>query len=109
MERTNEREKSFRFGDWGPKYIFRGPQIEWGLLILKEGTELGKHLHNTVEETFYFLEGQGKIIINDTEYNYAQGDAFRIEPKESHNIIPSKLTKAIFIKAPFNPEDKVKL
>ncbi len=109
MEYTNEKEKDFRFGDWGPKYIFRGPKIEWGILILKESTELGKHLHNTVEETFYFLEGEGKIIINEIEHKYSQGDAFRIEPNESHNIIPSKFTKAIFIKAPFNPEDKVKL
>lgn len=40
MERVNESEKEFRFGDAGPKYLFRGPRIEWGILVLKPGGSL---------------------------------------------------------------------
>ena len=54
MERVNEKEKEFRFGDSGPKYLFRGPKHEWGIVVLKPGQTLGAHYHNEVEETFTF-------------------------------------------------------
>lgn len=109
MERVKETEKEFRKGDSGPKYLFRGPNLDWGVLVLKEGESLGRHYHNRVEETFYFLEGNPQIIINGEEYRVSSGEAFRIEPGEKHDIIndtPVRV-KAIFIKYPYLPEDKV--
>lgn len=109
MERVNEAEIGFRFGDKGPKYLFRGPRIEWGIILLKPNDTLGAHLHNEVEETFYFIEGEPQMIINDLSHRVKSGDAFRIEPKEKHDIIndTSLPVRLIFIKAPYNPEDKV--
>ena len=109
MEKVNEKDKQFRSGDWGPKYLIRGPLMEWGILVLKANRSLGAHLHNETEETFYFLEGHPKIIVDDAEYRVEAGDAFRIEPKEKHDIINDTdiLIKAIFMKCPYNPEDKV--
>jgi mannose-6-phosphate isomerase-like protein (cupin superfamily) len=109
MERINEREREFRFKDSGPKYIFRGPRIEWGIMIIKPGESLGAHYHNEVEETFYFIEGNPKIIVNKESYRVEVGDAFRLEPGEVHDIINDQTTpmKAFFIKTPYNPEDKV--
>ncbi|MDI6781624.1 MAG: hypothetical protein QME49_05945 [bacterium] len=43
MERVNENEKEYRNGDAGPKYLFRGPRMEWGVLAIKPGETLGKH------------------------------------------------------------------
>ena len=109
MERVNENEKEFRFKDSGPKYLFRGPKHEWGIIVFHPGQELGPHYHDEVEETFYFLEGEPKVVVDDVEYRVKVGDAFRIEPKEKHNIIndtPEPL-KAVFIKSPYNPTDKV--
>ncbi len=107
MEKTNEKEKEFRFETHGPKYIFRGPKIEWGIIVLRKGDELGAHYHKEVEETFYFLEGSGIMKIGDTEYTIEKGDAFRIEANEIHNIIAKSEIRVIFIKCPFLPEDKV--
>ena len=111
MERVKEREREFRKGDWGVKYLFRGPRIDWGIILLKPGTELGRHLHKQVEETFYFLHGKGKIRVGEEEFSAGEGDAFRIDPGEPHNIYndsPGEL-KIIFIKTPYLPEDKVSL
>jgi quercetin dioxygenase-like cupin family protein len=110
MERVNEGEREFRFGDSGPKYIFRGPRIEWGVMIIKPGETLGKHYHNEVEETFYFIEGSPRIIVDGKSYRVNVGDAFRLEPGEVHDIIndQDKAMKALFIKTPYNPDDKVK-
>ncbi|MCM8801257.1 MAG: cupin domain-containing protein [Candidatus Omnitrophica bacterium] len=109
MQMINDKDCAFRFGDFGPKYIFRGPKHEWGLIRLKPGDELGAHYHNEVEETFYFLSGKGKIKIMDKEFLIHIGDAFRIEPKEHHNIICQEEMKIIFIKCPYLPDDKIPL
>jgi len=108
MEIINENQREFRFKTYGPKYIFRGPKYEWGLILLRPNDELGAHYHNEVEETFYFLSGKGKILIGDKGFSIRIGDAFRIEPKEKHNIVcQGEEIKAVFIKCPYLPEDKV--
>jgi len=111
MERVNEKEKEFRFGDSGPKYLFRGPRIEWGILILKPGESLGAHYHNEVEETFYLLDGSAKFLIDGVDYFGGAGDAFRLEPGEKHDILndSKSLMRAVFIKCPHKPEDKVSI
>lgn len=111
MERVNESEKEFRFGDEGPKYLFRGPRIEWGILVLKPGGSLGAHYHKEVEETFYFLEGKARLMIDGTEYLGGAGEAFRLEPGEKHDILNDSQSpiRAVFIKCPYKPEDKIKI
>lgn len=110
MERVNENEKEYRKGDTGPKYLFTGPKIDWGVLKLKPEESLGAHYHNQVEETFYFPEGEGLIIeIDDNAYQVKNGDAFRIEPSEKHNIFnkTNNAFEIIFIKTPSLPKDKI--
>jgi len=109
MEKVNENNKQFRHGDWGPKYMFRGPRIDWGVIVIKPGESLKPHYHNDVEETFYFIEGTPKVIIEGQEFRVKVGDAFRIEPKEKHDVIndTQEYVKAVMLKFPYSPEDKV--
>lgn len=67
------------------------------------------HGHNIIDETFYFIEGDGLMIINDQEYDAPQGTIFLVEPKEMHNIRndSSHPIKIIFIKGDYNPDDKI--
>jgi mannose-6-phosphate isomerase-like protein (cupin superfamily) len=108
MERVNESEKEFRFQDSGPKNLFRGPKHEWGVIVFKPGQELGAHYHDEVEETFFFLEGEPKVVVDEVEYRVRVGDAFRMEPRETHNIIndTDSATRIVFIKCPYLPKDK---
>ena len=109
MERVNESEKTYRGGKSGVKYLLRGPRIDWGVILLLPGERLGAHYHNEVEETFYFIQGSPKMVINDVEYQAMEGDAFRVEPMEKHDIVndTDEVVKALFIKAPYLPEDKI--
>jgi len=109
MQKVNENEREFRGGDWGVKYIMRGPKIDWGVILLKPGQNMGLHGHRQVEETFYFIKGSPKILVDDVEYRVREGDAFRIEPPEKHDIVndTSGEVKVVFIKTPYLPEDKV--
>jgi quercetin dioxygenase-like cupin family protein len=111
MDRANETQRAYRGGDSGVKYLLRGPRIDWGVILLLPGERLGLHYHDEVEETFYFIQGAGKVCANGEEYNAVLGDVFRLDPTEVHDILndtdqPSKL---LFIKCPYLPDDNVSL
>jgi hypothetical protein len=40
MDIINENEKEYRFGDWGPKYIIKGPRMNMGIIRLKTWTKV---------------------------------------------------------------------
>ena len=110
MDHVNETDLSFRTGSSGVKYLFRGPHIDWGVLVLAPGERLGRHYHERVEETFYFLAGQGGLMfINGVERPIRIGDAFRLEPHEQHDILnnTSVPLRAIFIKSTYDLKDKI--
>ena len=61
------------------------------------------------EATFYVASGEGVFTINGEEHLARQGDAFRMEASDRHDIrndshLPLKL---LFIKYPYLPKDKV--
>ena len=109
MERVNVNDKEYRKGDSGPKYLFRGPRIDWGVLRFLPGQELGPHSHKQVEETFFFTTGTPLMVVDGEEYRVRVGDAFRLEPGDVHNIIndTDEPTDAVFIKSEYLPDDKV--
>ena len=109
MQKINEKDLKYRGGDSGVKYLFRGPNLDWGIILFKPGQTLGEHGHGQVEETFYFLEGKAKMVIAGKACTAESGDAFRIEPKERHDIIndSDSNVRIIFIKYPYLPDDKI--
>ena len=111
MERVSELEQEYRGGDSGVRYLLRGPNLDWGVILLKPGDRLGGHFHHEVEETFYFLDGTAKIYVDGTEYEAKQGDAFRLVAPEKHDIYndSDSSVKMVFIKHPYLPKDKVSL
>jgi quercetin dioxygenase-like cupin family protein len=111
MEKVSEAQREYRGGDCGVKYLFRGPRTDWGVILLKPGQTLGGHYHHEVEETFFFLEGTAKMIIDGVEHRAAAGDAFRLVAPEKHDISNDSDSdvKMVFIKCPYLPKDKVSL
>lgn len=111
MEQVNEFDLEFRHGDHGPKYLFRGPHYEWGVIVFKAGQAMGPHKHEEVEETFYFETGTPQMVVDGVSHRVRPGDAFRLAPGEAHDIIndTESDTRLVFIKAPYLPKDKVDL
>lgn len=109
MEKARESDKEFRGGDWGVKYLFRGPKIDWGVILLKPGQHLGGHYHREVEETFYVIEGQATFYVDEVRHSLAAGDAIRLEAPERHDVVNEggQALKMLFIKSPYLPQDKV--
>ncbi len=109
MQRASEKDSAYRDGDSGVKYLLRGPRIDWGVILLKPGQSLGGHYHEEVEETFYVDRGRGAFVVNGERYAAEEGDVFRLEPTDRHDIIndSGQPLKLVFIKCPYLPKDKV--
>ena len=110
IKKVNENDFEYRGGESGVKYLMRGPSIDWGLILLKPGESMaGKaHGHKEIDETFYFVEGDGVMIVDGKEISAPQGSVFLLEPNELHNIRndSKKEIKIVFIKGEYKPEDK---
>lgn len=109
MEIVREKEKYFRQGDWGIKYLFRGPRIDWGIVSLLPGKKMGTHYHREVEETFYILEGSGILTVDGEDFPVESGMAIQLKPGEKHDLRSGEgiSLKGLFIKVPYLPDDKV--
>jgi mannose-6-phosphate isomerase-like protein (cupin superfamily) len=111
MERVNEHDLPFRNGNYGAKYLFRGPLHEWGVIVLEAGTSMSPHKHEKVEETFYFEQGTPQFVVDGVSHRVKPGDVFKLDAGEGHEIINDgeQDARLIFIKCPFIPDDKVDL
>lgn len=108
MKISDERDNGFRTDRGGVKYMFRGPNLDWGIICLLPGDSLGPHLHRKVEETFYFVRGEGLMVVDGNEHPAATGMAFYIEPGEGHDIrnTSNMPLSVVFTKYPYDPDDK---
>ena len=110
MEVINENSREYRFKDSGPKYLMRGPNIDFGIVRLKPGESFPNHMHAVIEEDFYILEGKVEFTINKTDIFTAEaGDFVHVPPEHSHFLknIGQTPAKAVFVKAPYDPDDKI--
>lgn len=104
-------ENDFGYRDGKVKYLMRGPSIDWGLILLKPGEHMAStpHGHNEIDETFYFMEGEGVMIVDNRELPAPQGSVFLCEQREMHNIRndSDNPIKIVFIKGDYKPKDKI--
>ena len=61
---VNEWERAYRFGDSGPKYLMKGPRMNFALVQFQAGQDFKAHYHNVMEENFYILEGEVDIVVD---------------------------------------------
>ncbi len=108
---VNEKTIEYRFKDSGPKYLLRGPKIDFGLVRLKPGEEFPAHYHNEVEENFFILKGEIFFRVGREEFIAREGDLVNCAPKEAHYLLnkSDKPATAIFVKAPSIETDKVNI
>jgi len=112
MQRRTLAEAPYRFGEFGPGYLMRGPKTDVGLVRLRPGDDASNHYHAQLEETFYVLEGTATCWIDCVEaFELGVGDVIRAEPGEMHYFVNNsdQVFKALFIKAPYDPDDGVQV
>lgn len=112
MELTHTGKAEFRFGDFGPGYVLRGPRTDFGVVQLRPGDDASNHYHAKIEESFVVVEGQSTVWIDcERSYELNVGDIVRCDPGEMHYFVNNSDAnfRAVFVKAPFDPKDGVQV
>ena len=106
---VNENDLEYRFGDSGPKYLMKGPRMNFAVVQFMGGQDFKAHYHNVMEENFYILEGEVDIIVNGVLNHLHPGEMIHIEPTEIHYVRNSydKPVKMVAVLAPYQDNDKV--
>ena len=80
------------------------------LMSLKPGEEIGMEVHPDNDQFFRFEKGEGKVVINETEYVVGDGDAVIVPAGAKHNVIntsPAEALKLYTIYAPSHHQNGV--
>ncbi|NLV57606.1 MAG: cupin domain-containing protein [Clostridiales bacterium] len=105
----HESEREYRFGDSGPKYLMKGPRMNFALVQFQPGQDFKAHYHHVMEENFFILEGEVDIVVDGVMHHLTQGQLIHIEPMEIHYLINNsdRAVKMISTLAPYTDPDKV--
>ena len=107
----DEKDKEYRFGDSGPKYLVQGPRMNFAIVQFMPGQDFHAHYHEVMEENFYILEGNVTIVVNGEPNTFGPGQLIHIEPLEVHYLInnSSSVVRMVASLAPFQQADKIEV
>ncbi|WP_019133804.1 cupin domain-containing protein [Kallipyga massiliensis] len=107
----NEKDKEYRHGDHGPKYLMKGPRMNFALVQFMPGQDFQNHKHNIMEENFFILEGKVDIVVDGETLTLEKGDFIHIEPNETHYVTNRYDEPVVMIStlAPYQEVDKENL
>ena len=108
---VDEKDKEYRFGDNGPKYLMQGPRMNFALVQFMPGQDFRAHYHEVMEENFFILEGNVTIVVDGKAHDLCPGQFIHIEPNEVHYVInrSSSVVRMVAALAPFKEADKVEV
>ena len=108
---VDEKNKQYRFGDSGPKYLMKGPRMNFALVRFMPGQDFHAHYHKIMEENFYILEGTVIIVVDNVAHTLIPGQFIHIEHYEVHYVInrSSSPVRMVSSLAPFQEDDKIEV
>ena len=90
------------------KVLYTGAHCQLVLMSLNANEEIGMEVHPDNDQFFRFEAGEGKVIINETEYEVKDGDAVIVPSGANHNVIAGeKGLKLYTIYSPAHHKDGI--
>jgi len=89
IEQLTSENANFR------QVLYTGADCQLVLMSLLPSEEIGMEVHKRGDQFFRFESGNGKVIIDDTEYVVADGDAVIVPMGARHNVINTSETDAL--------------
>lgn len=99
----NNIEKSTLENNDFRKVLYTGEESQLVLMSLLPGEEIGSEVHPDNDQFFRFEAGEGKVIINETEYSVTDGDAIVIPKGSQHNVINTSSSTALKMYTIYSP------
>ena len=81
IESLTKENNNFR------QVLYTGLHCQLVLISLSANEDIGMEVHPDNDQFFRFEGGEGKVIINETEYIVADGDAVIVPCGASHNVV----------------------
>lgn len=87
IEQETKENDDFR------RVLYTGKHMQLVLMSLPAGEEIGLETHHDNDQFFRFEAGDGKVIVDDTEYIVGDGIAVIIPAGAKHNVINTGTTE----------------
>lgn len=82
--------------DYFRQVLFTGRYCQLVVMSLKPGEEIGREVHDHVDQFFRIEEGEAKFIFNDKEEHQTRpGDGIVVAAGTVHNVINTSKTQAL--------------
>lgn len=97
IEKDTRENSAFR------KVLYTGAHSQLVLMSLKPLEEIGLETHEDSDQFFRFESGEGKVIINNTEYQVGDGVAVVVPSGAKHNVINTSETEDLKLYTIYSP------
>lgn len=97
IEKLTTENDNFR------KVLYTGPHSQLVLMSLRPGEEIGLETHPDNDQFFRFEAGQGKVVIDGTEYEVKDGDAVVVPAGAEHNVVNVSGTEPLKLYTIYSP------
>lgn len=97
IEKLTLENENFR------KVLYTGHHSQLVLMSLVVGEEIGLETHEDTDQFFRFEKGEGKVIIDKTEYMVTDGDAVIVPAGTSHNVINTSTSEPLKLYTIYSP------
>jgi mannose-6-phosphate isomerase-like protein (cupin superfamily) len=97
IEKLTLENENFR------QVLYTAKHCQLVLMSLKPGEEIGMEIHDGNDQFFRFEKGQGKVIIDGTEYLVSDGDAVIVPQGANHNVINTSTTESLKLYTLYSP------
>lgn len=96
-------EELTRANTYFRQVLFTAPHSQLVLMTLQPNEEIGMEVHPDNDQFFRFEEGEGKVIIDGTEYPVKDGDAAVVPAGAQHNVINTSGTAMLKLYTIYSP------
>ena len=83
--------------------LYTGKFSQLVVMDLKVGEEIGMEVHKKVDQFFRFEKGQGKVIIDNDEYEVGDGSAIIVPAGSNHNVVNTSQDQSLKLYTIYSP------
>jgi mannose-6-phosphate isomerase-like protein (cupin superfamily) len=97
IEKDTLENENFR------KVLYTGKHSQLVLMSLAPNEEIGMEVHEENDQFFRFEKGQGKVIIDESEYQVLDGFAVVVPAGSKHNVVNTSDSERLNLYTIYSP------
>jgi len=83
--------------------LYTAKHMQLVIMSLKPGEEIGEEIHKTIDQFFRFEAGNGKVVINEKEFEVEDGSSVIIPAGNKHNIVNTSESEDLKLYTIYSP------